>query len=770
MTERETHFNNSFPQGFHHPGFETETEGQDFDFRKYLLALLNRRWMILTITILGLIGTAIYSFIETPSYLATAVLDIDLPSASILLSDNTSQSLFLKNQAFLNTQYRILEGRSLGRKIAQKLNFTASELKKNGVTIVEESAPNQDKRETELNAIVTTILKMLTVTPVPATDLCEISFLTPNAKLSTTLANAWAEEYVRGRFESMQQYTEKTQELLFDQVKSIQKEIEQQQKELRDYSLEKQILKPANSQSLATESLLTLNTSVTQAIQARITAEVRYQALRSTSAENIPDVINSPMVQAAKKQYVDMQQLYQEKLKMYKSDYPEMTRMQGQLQSFQSNLLLLERQVYQDILALAKADYDRAVMNESTLKAQVQEAQKASVQAGGSEVTYDQIRMEIDTKKQLLSALLQKQNQTDVSAQAQEKATAAPTRIMEVAELPTKPYSPDIKNNLIFALLGGLFAGIGLAFVLEFFDRSLKTPADVENQLHLPFLGLVPYYFLENNNNGHNGHKKALQPSIAKESHALERYDKYRLSVHDISSSAAEAVKTIRTSLLLSFPGGPPRSILITSSRSGEGKTFTACNLAIALAHLNKRVLIVDADMRNPHIHRVWNQQNTSGLSIYLTSEAPISAFLRATPIEGLFLFPSGPKTPRPAELLASERFQELIQQLETDFDFVIIDSPPVLPVADSVILASKVKSVMIIVRGGSTPRELVKMAKKKLSASKSVIAGVVLNGIDLADPYYYYRYYSEYYDGYYGNNPTEGTGKPENPREAVSP
>src|SRR5262249_7532266 len=214
----------------------------------------------------------------------------------------------------------------------------------------------------------------------------------------------------------------------------------------------------------------------------------------------------------------------------------------------------------------------------------------------------------------------------------------------------------------------------------------------------------------------------------------------------------------------LAFPGAPPRSILVTSSRSGEGKTFTACNLAIALTQLEKRVVLVDGDMRNPHIHRVWNIQNNTGLSIYLTSNNTVGSVLRATSQERLSLICSGPKTPRPAELLASDRFQELIEQLEKDFDFVVVDSPPVLPVADSVILASRVKSVMIVVRGGATPRDLVKMAKKKLALSNSVIAGVVLNGIDLADPYYYYRYYSDYYHGYYGetlphSNPANKAG-----------
>jgi capsular exopolysaccharide synthesis family protein len=225
------------------------------------------------------------------------------------------------------------------------------------------------------------------------------------------------------------------------------------------------------------------------------------------------------------------------------------------------------------------------------------------------------------------------------------------------------------------------------------------------------------------------------------------------LSIHDQTSSASEAVKTVRTSLLLAFPGAPPKSILVTSSRSGEGKTFIASNLAIALTQLDKRVVIVDADMRNPHIHRVWNLPNNTGLSIYLTSNTEAAKIIRPSNLERLSVISSGPKTPRPAELLASNRFTDLMKELEAQYDFVIVDSPPVLPVTDSIILASRVKSVVLVVRGGATPRDIVKMAKKKISTSNNIIAGVVLNGIDLADPYYYYRYYSDYYSGYYADD-----------------
>jgi capsular exopolysaccharide synthesis family protein len=321
--------------------------------------------------------------------------------------------------------------------------------------------------------------------------------------------------------------------------------------------------------------------------------------------------------------------------------------------------------------------------------------------------------------------------------------------LIEFPELPKGVHSPNIQKNMMFALIAGFFAGIALALVLEFFDRSIKSPDDVERFLQIPFLGIVPKYVSGNGNGNGNGSRMLAKKTPAELELAFRSQD--LLIANDPMSHASEAIRTVRTSLLLSFPEAPPRSILITSSRAGEGKTFISSNLAIALTQLDKRAVLIDADMRNPRVHRVWDDPNEIGLSNYLTSDLPLSAVLRKAPVNGLSYITSGARTPRPAELLASGRFHTLLKNLEEQFDFVILDSPPVLPVADSVILASKAQCVLIVVYGGATPRDVVKMAKKKLGASNPIIVGTVVNGIDFNDPYYYYRYYSNYSYKYYG-------------------
>ncbi|PWT93164.1 MAG: hypothetical protein C5B54_02315, partial [Acidobacteria bacterium] len=226
------------------------------------------------------------------------------------------------------------------------------------------------------------------------------------------------------------------------------------------------------------------------------------------------------------------------------------------------------------------------------------------------------------------------------------------------------------------------------------------------------------------------------------------------LTHYNPTSVASEAFKTVRTSLLLSFPETPPHTILITSSRPGEGKTFVACNLAISLAQLDKRVVLIDGDMRNPRVHRVWGIRNDTGLSRFLTSDVKAGEVIRPSKVKGLSLITSGSKTPRPAELLSSHRLTQLLEQLKAEFDHVIVDSPPLMPVTDAVILAAKSNCVVMVVHGGVTPRDVVQMAKQKLVKSDATMAGVVLNYIDLTDPYYYYSYYSRYYAYRYGEQP----------------
>lgn len=720
---------------------DREVEDQEIHLREYLLVLIKRRWMIFIVLALVVTTFTIYSFRQTPLYRSTSSLYIDR-SGYAFVPDVISEAYnWQQYESFFNTQYKLLASKTLARRVIERLNLTSMDL----------AAPAQkgnpklilagQKREEEIKSLIGQLLGMVEVAPVKGTNLCEIIFTTPDPKLSMTLANAWAEEYVEYSLASQYQYTQKAEELLGEQIKTLQGEIADKEKSLQNYSLEKQVVKLDQDRSMSSKTLEDLNGALSVATQERISREVHYKDLQTADKDALPEVATSGMVQQLKTEHVTLERQYTEKSKTYKPDYPEMVRLKSQMDQLEKRLDNETAEIYKKTLAVARSQYQEASGKEQALQVQMQSFKRESVEMSRKEFSYERLVSEIDGKKQLLESLLKRQNETDVSAQLTEKK-ATTIRIVDRAEMPSGIFTPNIKRNLMYSVIIGLVVAIGLSFLLEYFDRTIKSSDDVERYAQMPFLGIIPRYVFPEDV-PHNGSNK---PAVKHPESTHQKQSAADLmSLHDPNSMVTEAFRTVRTSLLLSFPEAPPHDILITSSRPGEGKTFTACNLAISLAQMQKRVALVDADMRNPRIHHIWNVPNEIGLSGFLTSDAPLEDVLLPTNVKGLSLIPSGRKTPRPAELLSSTRMEHLIQGLRQNFDHVILDTPPLMPVADSFILAAKCSCVVMVIRGGETPREVVQMARQKLEKSDAVLAGVVLNSIDLNDPYYYYSYFSNY-------------------------
>lgn len=735
---------------------DREVEDQEIHLREYLLVLVKRRWMIFIVLALVITASTIYSFRQIPLYRSTSSLYIDR-SGYAFVPDVISEAYnWQQYESFFNTQYKLLASKTLARRVIERLNLTLMDVappaQKGNPKIILAG----QKREEEIKQLTGQLLAMVEVAPVKGTNLCEIIFTTADPKLSMTLANAWAEEYVEYSLASQYQYTQKAEELLAEQIKTLQGEIADKEKSLQNYSLEKQVVKLDQDRSMSSKTLEDLNGALSVATQERISREVHYKDLQSANKDALPEVATSGIVQQLKTEHATLERQYTEKSKTYKPDYPEMVRLQSQMDQLEKRLDTETTEIYKKTLAIARSQYQEALGKENALQAQMQSFKRESTEMYRNEFSYERLVSEIDGKKQLLESLLKRQNETDVSAQLTEKK-ATTIRIVDRAEMPSGIFEPNIKRNLIYSVMIGLVMAVGLSFLLEYFDRTIKSSDDVERYAQMPFLGIIPRYIFPDEEQNNGSAKPALKPVNGNHRHSAADL----MSLHDPSSMVTEAFRTVRTSLLLSFPEAPPHDILITSSRPGEGKTFTACNLAISLAQMQKRVALVDADMRNPRIHHIWNVPNEIGLSGFLTSDAPLEDVLLPSDVKGLSLITSGRKTPRPAELLSSTRMDHLIQGLRQNFDHVILDTPPLMPVADSFILAAKCSCVVMVIRGGETPREVVQMARQKLEKSDAVLAGVVLNSIDLNDPYYYYSYFSNYPYRY---------AKEENKNEAALP
>lgn len=718
-----------------------EVEEKEINLREYFLVIIKRRWMILTIVLFVITVSLIRSLLQTPLYRTTVTMYINRINYNIVpevVNDSTS---WMGYEAFFQTEYRLLKSKTLARRVADRLNLTPGDLMTPKERVNYRPPSDPKALEVQRGSVAGALLGMVEVTPVKNTFLCEISFVTPDPKLAMILANAWADEYINFSLQSQYEYTQTAEDLITGQVKALQAEILEQEKLLQDYSLEKKVVKLDNDRSMSSHTLEDLNSALTTAVQDRIAREVHYRDVQGQNKDTFPEFERNASVLQMKSDLAGLERQYAEKSRLYKPDYPEMVRLKTQIDQIHSRLNDAAGEIYQQALASARSEYQEALNKETALKNQMEDSKRQSIDVNRKEFSYDRLKLELDNKRQLLDSLLKKQSETGVSVQVKEKK-ATTIRIVDRAEQPGSPYTPNIRRNLSFAFMMGLIVGVGFAFVLEYLDSTLKNADDVERHIHLPFLGIVPRYVVDQDQENRSGSK-----AVVKQEHEAQNASEATdlLTLYNPNSVASESFKTIRTSLLLSFPEAPPGTILVTSSRPGEGKTFVATNLAISLAQLDRKVVLVDADMRNPRVHRIWRMRNDTGLSRFLTSDIAPGEVTRPSKIKGLSLITSGTKTPRPAELLSSKRLDQLLDLLREQYDHVIVDSPPIMPVADSLILSARMQCVVFVIHGGVTPRDVVNMAKQKLAKSDAVMAGVVLNHIDLTDPYYYYSYYSNY-------------------------
>ncbi|HEX8186625.1 MAG TPA: polysaccharide biosynthesis tyrosine autokinase, partial [Blastocatellia bacterium] len=390
-----------------------------------------------------------------------------------------------------------------------------------------------------------------------------------------------------------------------------------------------------------------------------------------------------------------------------------------------------------------KIEYERAVRVENDLKAALARAKAEAIDQNEASVTYNMLKGEVDTNKALYQDYLQKTNQ----AEAQKVEQQNNLRIIEKAQVPGFPVGPRRMFTILISFMLSAAAGVGLAFFLEYLDNTIKTVEDVSRYAQLPALSVIPAVAGSAHRKLNSKSRKTIS-SAAAASSSLMKTD--QLVSLDTRSSAAEAYRVLRTSVLLSAAGQPPKTILITSGQPGEGKTTTAINTAISLSQLGASVLIIDCDLRRPTTHKVLGVDHIQGLSTYLShNTVTLDEVIQKLSIANLSLLPCGPIPPNPAELIISDRMKEMLRELSERYDHIIIDSPPLINVTDPVILSTMVDGVILVVHGGKSTRDIVRRARQELSTVGAKIFGVVLNNVDLKregyDNYYYARYYSGY-------------------------
>ncbi len=548
-------------------------------------------------------------------------------------------------------------------------------------------------------------------------------------------------------------------EFLATQIAQAKSEIEDKEKDLLNYGRQKEIVSNDPNANPALEKFQSVNRDLQSAVADRVSKESRYEELRLAPPETIAESAGGGGTVSTLR--ADLQRLerdYADKSNIYKPEWPAMQQLKGQIEDTKKNLNAAITEGAGKVVQAARNEYLTALRREQNLRAMTRTEQSAALSAGGSAVEYRNLRVEVDSKRALLDNLLRQQGETDLISRLREDQLTS-VRIVDRALQPGSPYEPSLKKNLLIAVFLGGGLGVGLAFFLSYLDRTLRTPEQVERLVQLPPLGVIPA--LPDGATPGIARARLFRGTRSAAEKDGSKPDGIELAPHnEPRSPIAEAYRAFRTSLMLSRAGGV-KSVVMTSAFPHEGKTTTAVNLAVVLGQLGRRVLLVDADLHKSRLHEIFHVPNRVGLVSVLAEGIEPSRAIVKTSVPGVFVVPSGPEAPNPSGLLASEAMRKFLELAAVNFDHVIVDSPPVLPVSDTLVFALQTDGVVLCVRGGATSREHVIRARDRLRRSGVPIVGVLINALE-PERAAYDRY--EYAYGY----PREG--RPEVEEAKASP
>jgi polysaccharide biosynthesis transport protein len=601
--------------------------------------------------------------------------------------------------------------------------------------------PKADTDDSSINpSLIDNYKGMLRIEPLPRTRLVYIGFDSQDPALSASIANAHARAYVSQGLKLRDQANQEAQKFLETKLAELKTRVEESEKALNDFRRGKGILSLTDKENIVVERLADLNKRLTDAEAERIGLEAQAHLIKKRAYDSLPAVLSHSLIQGLKAQVVQLDAEHAKLSAQFLPGYPRLAQLKAQLEEAKSRLAHEIKTVVEGI----NSAYSAAAGKEKELRAQMEKQKAQTLELKDAAVQYGILAREVDTNKQLYDSVLGRLKEIGVAAEIRTSNVS----IVDAAELPRVPSWPRKNLSLLIGAFVGLIGGLGLAFFFEYLDNTLKNPEEAERYLGLPILSVVPDFFTLP--------KAQAQGKLPLVSQA-GRIPPPSMCVPAKSQAGSklrfalitETYRKLRTSIFLSRPGMPPKTILFTSGISSEGKTITVANTAIVLAQLGHQVLVVDADLRRPACHKALRVQDGPGLSNVLAGLIDLEPAIKATAVPNLSLLNCGSIPPNPTELIGSKKMDETLRTLKTRYDFVLIDSPPVVPVSDAVDLSTMVDGVVLIVRGQQTPKHLAKMAVAQLNNSHTTILGVVLNRIDIRSAEYaeYYRYYvSDYY------------------------
>src|ERR1700687_5742669 len=721
---------------------------QEFTLREYMRVLIKRKWMVIFVIAGIFMAVAIASLRQTPIYVAVGRIAVNKADSNLItFKDSGPVMMDYYDPTDLDTEVRILQSDLMALQVIRQLNL---DKRPEFGGRADQKQPNlvADPLQTDSNrttALLGSFPGELHVTLIPNTRIIEIHYNSTDPQLAASVVNTLAATYVEQNFKTKFESTMQASDWLSKQLVDLQMKVETSQEKLVRYQKEHEIFGVDDKQNIITEKLDEHNKEMTAAEFDRMQKEAVYRQTQSNDPVAVSAAIvsettgggtgaASALLDKLREQQASLRIQVAELSTQFGPSYPKIAQLNNQLKEIDHQLQSETNKAVDHL----KGQYLAALQRENMLRESFEKQKQEANKLNESAIEYSILKRDVDSNRTLYEGLLEKLKEAGVTAGLRSNNF----RIINAARVPTSPSEPNIPRNLAFALVLGIISGVGLAFLLENLDNTVRTPEQAQAISGLPSLGMIPLGS-KSANHGSSGTRLPFTSSPE----VVETVTQVRPQ-----SQMAESYRALRTSLLLSNLGAPPKVIMVTSARPQEGKTTTSINAAIVLAQKGVRVLLVDADLRRPSIHKTLGMGPRSGLSNVLTGSATLQQTITTSPIlPNLFIMPAGTPPPNPAELLASSNMRDLIVELRGLYDHIVIDTPPTLSVTDAVVLSPRADATILVIRSSQTTKQALRRARDILTQVNAHVAGVLLNAVDLTSPdYYYYYEYQGKYGSYY--------------------
>ena len=722
----------------------------DNKIQLYLNILMKHRWLIFSFFITVLFATIIFNFTATPIYEAVSRIEISKENPN-LVSIKEVMAVDTTGSDYYQTQYKIIESRTVARNVVRSLNLQNSPEFKHEKTFfpkIMSSVKNillyiprkiiallntGEEKQLPANgspdaAFVNDLINRIEITPIRSSRLVDISVEAKDPVMSAKLTNALVQAYIDHNLETKLSATKNAVSWLGERIEEQRKKVETAEQKLLEYKEKNEIITnfSSDAEQITAQKLAQLNSQVIDAEARRVETETRYmQALKLKDSpdmlNSIPEVIDNKLVGEIRKMEVDLYTSMSELSKKYGQNHPKMVAIKLELEDLEKRKITTVNQIINSL----RNEYELALAREESLKNALDQQKKESLRMNKMAIQYGVLQREAESSRNMYDLLINRFKETSLT----EEMKTGNIRIIDRAEVPKKPVRPKTKQNIILALFVGLSFGTGLAFLIELLDNTFKSPDEVKQYLDIPYLGAIP--------------------DFTKTMVSDDSVDELLIANSPKGSIVGESFRGLRTSILFSTTTDKkPQTLMVTGSVVDEGKTVIASNLAITMAHAGFRTILMDCDMRRPKIHHLLKHHNDYGLSNYLTGtdEADISILI--SDIQNLDIISCGVVPPNPSELINSTKMRSLIETLCKDYACIIIDTPPVSVVSDAIALTPVVDGAIIVIRAGLTPMHALRNTIDKLNAANCQILGSVLNGVteNRQNSYYYQQY--ELYQG----------------------